>query len=188
MRLDLFSNVNFHRGASRLKEVAWLTIQGIFISSWLPGSGWRVTLLRFFGARIGYGVVIKPGIYVKFPWRLYIGNHCWVGENVWIDNLADVSLADHVCVSQGVYLCTGSHDWNKAHFDLIVAPISVGSHAWLCAMSRIAPGVNIGEGAVLGFGCVATKSLSNWTVNFGIPAVLVKPRKKPQSTEKLNCI
>jgi len=178
MRLDLFANDDFDRGASHFKELAWLAIQGVLFASWLPGSGWRVALLRLFGARLGIGIVIKPGVYVKFPWRLSIGNHCWIGERVWIDNIADVTLGDHVCISQGVYFCTGSHDWNSEEFDLIVKPIIVGSHAWVGAMSRIAPGVMIGEGAVLGLGSTATRSLPDWTIHYGTPALFVKSRDK----------
>ena len=178
MRLDLFESSGFDRGAPRVKELFWVVCGGVLLSSWIAGAAWRVRILTLFGASIGRGVVIKPGVHVKFPWRLTIGNHCWVGENVWIDNLAQVSLGDHACVSQGAYFCTGSHDWSKVTFDLIVKPIEVGSHAWVGAMSRVAPGVVIGDGAVLSLGSVATSSLEPWTINAGHPAVRIKARPR----------
>ena len=83
MRLDTFSAASFERGASRITEAFGLLVSGILVLSWLPGSGWRVWLLRAFGARIGQGVVLKPGVRVKFPWRLEVGDHSWIGEDVW---------------------------------------------------------------------------------------------------------
>jgi putative colanic acid biosynthesis acetyltransferase WcaF len=65
---------------------------------------------------------MKPGLKVKFPWRLVIGDHVWLGEDVWIDNLAEVWIGDSVCISQGAYLCTGSHDWRDEAFTLVTKP------------------------------------------------------------------
>lgn len=176
MQLDQFSNPCFDRGASKLKELLWLVISSLFFESFLPGSRWRVALLRSFGAVVGRGVVIKPRVRVKFPWKLTVGDYCWLGEEAWIDNLVDVDIGSHVCVSQGVYLCTGSHDWSRQTFDLVAKSISVKSHAWLGAMSRVAPGVVIHDGAVLGLGSVAKSDLQEWSIYFGCPAVFVRQR------------
>ena len=178
MRLDSFGNSGFDRGASKIKELLWVLCCWMLLSSGAPGAGWRAALLRLFGARIGRGVIFKPGVRLKFPWRLTIGDHCWIGEDVWIDNLAEVTLGNHVCVSQGAYFCTGSHDWGKQSFDLIVKPINVGSHAWIAAKGHLAPGVCVGEGAVLGLGGVATRDLEAWTIYSGNPAVQVKMRPR----------
>ena len=70
-----------------------------------------------FGAKIGNGVILKPKIFIKFPWKLEIGNNTWIGEKVWIDNIETVSIGDDCCVSQGVYFCTGNHDFKKETFD-----------------------------------------------------------------------
>jgi putative colanic acid biosynthesis acetyltransferase WcaF len=149
------------------------------LRSWLvPFSQVKVVVLRAFGASIGGGVRIKPGVKVKFPWRLTVGDHCWLGEDLWIDNLAEVRIGAHCCLSQGVYLCTGSHDWSRDTFDLITGPIIVQDHAWIGAKAVVAPGLTVGEGAVLGLGSVATHSLDPWTIYLGSPA---KPnRQRPR--------
>jgi len=169
VRLDLFANPEFDRGASRLTEFVWLVVSGLLVDSWLPGSGWRCALLRCFGARIGIGVVIKPRVRVKFPWRLDVGDHTWIGEGVWIDNLALVRLGSHVCVSQGAYLCTGSHDWSAPGFDLITRPIVAADGAWIGARATIGPGVTVGDGAVLTLSSIATRDLEPWGVYAGSP-------------------
>ncbi|MGD0581153.1 MAG: putative colanic acid biosynthesis acetyltransferase, partial [Bryobacteraceae bacterium] len=90
-------------------------------------------MLRLFGARIGQGVVIKPGTRVKFPWRLQIGEHSWIGESAWLDDLSEISIGSNCCVSQGAYLCTGNHDWSDPAFRLIVRPIVLCDGSWVGA-------------------------------------------------------
>ena len=177
MRLDEFDFVSFERGRSPWIEGLWLVLQALFVSSRVVGVRHRAVLLRRFGAKIGIGTFFRPGLRVKFPWRLEIGDHSWVGEDAWIDNLAPVTIGSHCCLSQGVYLCTGSHNWQARKFDLITAPITICDQAWLGAKSMVGPGVTVGEGAVLALGSVATMDLKPWWIYQGNPAVPVKERK-----------
>jgi len=181
MRLDRFRNDDFDRGRSAVTEALWLLCEALLVSSWVPGSRHRVWLLRLFGAQIGHGVVVKPRVQVKFPWRLRVGDHSWIGEGVWVDNLAAVTVGRHCCISQGVYLCTGTHDWSKETFNLDARPIVLEDSVWLCAKSSVGPGVTIREGAVLTMGSLATQELSGWNVFQGVPARLLRARPRPAS-------
>lgn len=136
----------------------------------------RRLLLTAFGAKIGRNVILKPGIRVKFPWKLRVGDFCWIGEDVWIDNLVEVEIGEHCCVSQGAYLCTGSHNWASEQFDLILGPIKLGPKAWIAAAAVIGPGVTAGEGSVLTLGSVANSDLEPWTIYSGVPAVATRRR------------
>ena len=176
VRLDLFSAASFDRGRSRLVEALWIVMQALFVSSVVPGSVHRRFLLRAFGAVIGKGIVVKTGVRIKFPWRLVVGDHSWIGEGAWIDNLAEVRIGAHCCISQGAYLCTGSHDWTKSQFDLIVRPIVIGDGAWIGANTSVAPGTVVGEGAVLTMGSVARGLLEPRRIYRGNPAVAVASR------------
>lgn len=142
-----------------------MVTSAVLVRSAIPGSRHRVLALRAFGARIEDGVVIKPHVRVKFPWRLSIGAHSWIGEEVWIDNVADVSIGAHCCVSQGAYLCTGSHDWRSETFDLITESIEICDGAWICARVSIAPGVTIGAGAVVGLGSIITRDVEPFALH-----------------------
>jgi putative colanic acid biosynthesis acetyltransferase WcaF len=146
-------------------------------SALLPSSSFRVWLLRRFGACIGDGVVLKPGVRVKYPWHLRMGNDCWLGEDCWIDNLTTVTLGSDVCISQGAYLCTGNHDWSDPAFALRTGPISVASCAWVGARAMLTPGTQLGEGAVAAAGSVVTHSIPAWEVHSGNPAVFVRKRQ-----------
>ncbi len=151
----------------------------------LPSSAFRVRLLRWFGSEIGEGAVIKPGVRVKFPWKLKMGSNCWIGEDCWIDNLAAVSLGDNVCLSQDVYLCTGSHDWTDPSFSLITRSIRIHDGAWVAARVSVGPGAAIGEHAIAGFGAVVTGYIPPYEIHSGNPAVFVRRRRI--AAPRMNC-
>jgi putative colanic acid biosynthesis acetyltransferase WcaF len=178
VRLRDFNNSWYQPGRSRTWQVMWFFLGSPLLRlPVLPWSSLRVRLLRVFGAEIGDGVVVKPGVRVKYPWRLSVGNDCWLGEDCWIDNLTTVQLGDNVCISQGAYLCTGNHDWADPSFGLIVAPITLKDGSWVGAKSVIAPGVILGECAVAATGSVVTKNIPGYEVHAGNPATFVKHRR-----------
>ena len=125
---------------------------------------------------MGRGVVLKPGVRVKYPWRLSIGGHSWIGEDVWIDNLVEVRIGANACLSQGAYLCTGNHDWSDPSFGLRVLPIVLEDGAWLGTRALICPGVTIGESGVAAAGSVVMKSIPAFEIHSGNPAQFVKRR------------
>lgn len=177
MQLHLYTAGSYTPGAPYWKQVLWYFLGSPLVQSyWLPFSGLKVFLLRLFGAQIGQRVRIKPGVRVKFPWRLTVGDQVWIGEDAWIDNLASVVLERNVCLSQKVYLCTGNHDWSDPAFQLRIAPIHVREGSWIAAGAMVGPGVTVGQGAVLALGSVATRSLEAMTIYAGNPAQAVKPR------------
>src|ERR1035437_392611 len=176
--LATFSTGDFNRGASRSKELCWLVVsQMLFQLCPLKLSGLKCWLLRRFGARVGHGVVIKPGVKITFPWKLTLGDHVWLGEECWLLNFAPIEIASHVCISQRAFLCTGNHNYKSPAFDLITQPIRVERGAWIGASAFVGPGVSVGSHAVLTAGSVATKDLAPYGIYQGNPAVLVKVRR-----------
>jgi putative colanic acid biosynthesis acetyltransferase WcaF len=174
--LSIYDNGHYKPGPL-VKRVAWFMVSLCFFKNpLLPFYGFKVFLLKLFGAGIGRGVVIKPGAGIKYPWFLEIGNHCWIGENVWIDNLAMVTLGNNVCISQGAMLLCGNHDYTKTTFDLLVKPIVLEDGAWVGAKSVVCAGVTCGTHSVLTVASVAVHSLDAYSINQGNPAVKVKMR------------
>src|SRR5450631_428736 len=152
-RFDNSRDSDYEIGRSLAVRVTWFLLGlPLLRCPLISSSAFRRRLLQCFGAEIGQGAVIKPGVRVKFPWKLQMGQNCWIGEDCWIDNLAPVILGDHVCISQGVYLCTGSHDWSDPAFRLITRPIQIHDGAWIAARVSVSPGTIIGKRAVIGFG------------------------------------
>ena len=168
---------DWHPGAPLPVQSLWFCIGSPLLAlRWLPGSAWRVLLLRAFGAKVGSGCRIKPGLRVKFPWRLKVGRSCWLAEDAWIDNLALVQIGDRVCLSQGTYLCTGNHDFRSTEFELRLGPITIGSDAWIAARAVLAPGCRIGPGAVVALGAVVSGTVPSGVIVRGNPAAVVGER------------
>ena len=174
MQLSGYSR-SFDRGAPRWKEVLWILASAFFFRTSLPWpSIVRVKLLRAFGARVGIHVVLRAKLNVNFPWRLTLGDHVWIGEEVMILSLAPVTLESHVCISQRAFLCTGSHDFRAANFDLITQPITIRERSWIAAQAFIGPGVEIGPGSMVTAGSVVTSSVPPGVMVRGNPAEIVK--------------
>ena len=179
MKTDLssYNNSPFHPGGSALKRLLWFYINAVFLkSSLLPSSRFKVFCLRLFGARIGKGVTIKPGVNVKYAWHLAVGDQTWIGENVWIDCLVPVNVGSNVCISQGAMLLTGSHNYKKTAFDLMTAGITLENGVWIGAGAIVNLGVTAASHAVLTSGSVATKNLDAYAVYQGNPAIKVHSR------------
>ena len=182
LNLAAFDNSTYDPGRGFFVRTLWYYASLLFMESgWLPSSGFKTRLLRLFGARIGAGLVIKPHVRIKYPWRLTVGDHCWIGQGVWIDNLADVRLGSHVCLSQLAYLCTGSHDHRRRTFDLVTRPIRVDDGAWVAARATLLPGVTIGANALAAGGSVVTKNVEPGDIVAGNPAAPVGRRQPPAS-------
>jgi putative colanic acid biosynthesis acetyltransferase WcaF len=172
-----FDNSWYNPGGNILKRSVWYIINVLLFQWHLnPSSRLKVAMLRRFGAKIGRGVVIKPGVNIKYPWHLSVGDYSWIGEDVWIDNLADVTIGANCCISQGSLLLCGNHNYKSSTFELIVKPIKIYDGAWVCAKSVVCPGVNVGENAVLTVGSIATSSLEPNGVYQGNPAILKRSR------------
>jgi len=170
--LSKYTKAGYHPGRNALVRALWYVTNMLFFkASWCTCYGWKRCLLRAYGAHIATNVVIKPCVNVKYPWRLSIGENSWIGENVWIDNLADVTIGRNCCISQGAMLLCGNHDYTKESFDLIAGEIVLKDGAWVGAKSIVCPGVTIGEGSVLTAGSVATKNMAAQTIYQGNPAV-----------------
>ena len=122
-----------------LRDCLWLLF-GSIVASGFPGSGWRKVLLVSFGARIGCGVVIKPRVRVKRPWLFRLGDSSWLGEGVWVDNVAPVVIGRNACVSQNVFICTGNHDYRSREFHENSASVVISSGVWIGAACVVCPG------------------------------------------------
>lgn len=177
VRLDKFDGSRFDKGAGFLKITLWYFVNALIVrASWNPFKGIKVALLRAFGAKIGKGLVIKNNVIIKSPWNLVIGDDCWIGENVWIDNLDKVTIGSNVCISQGTMLLTGNHDYTIPSMPYRNAPIVIEDGAWIGAQATICPGVTVHTNAILTVGSIATKDMEENYIYQGNPAVKIRGR------------
>jgi len=175
-KLDTYNNSHYRPGNST-KRILWYFVNIIFIKNYFnPFSITKIIILKIFGAKIGRNVIIKPGVNIKYPWKLIIGDNVWIGEKVWIDNLGLITINDNVCISQEAMLICGNHNYKKSSFDLIVKDIVVKEGAWIGAKAIVCAGVVCDSHSVLTIGSVATNNLEEYTIYSGNPASEVKKR------------
>ena len=124
-----------------------LLFQGLLLSL-LPNRA-KAAILRVFGAKVGRGFVCKPRVTIKYPWFLVAGDFVWLGEGVWIDNTCAVTIGSNVCVSQGVRIFTGNHDWSDPAFAYFGKPVTVGDGVWITAFQVVGPGAQIPSNVVV---------------------------------------
>ena len=166
-----------NKGASFPVRAVWHCLNALFLQNPLnPSSKLKISLLRLFGAKIGKGVVIKPGVNIKSPWKTEIGDYSMIGENAWLDSLAQITIGRNVCISQGAYLCTGNHDWTDQAFGLQEWHIVVEDGAWIGARANILPGARIASHSVIAAGSSISKPTDPYMIYAGNPAQPVKRR------------
>jgi putative colanic acid biosynthesis acetyltransferase WcaF len=131
---------------------------------------WRRLALRLFGAKVGRKVLIRPGVRVTFPWKLKLGDYCWIGDNATLYNIENISIGEHSVVSQEAYLCTGTHNYRDTSFPLVSSPIAIESECWIAARAFIGPGVIVGHGAIVGACSVVLSNIESAAIVAGVPA------------------
>ena len=175
--LSRYSQPTDFRGKSKIYVQLWWLVQAILIGlSPQVFYGWRRFWLRMFGASIGKKVLVRPSVKITYPWKVSIGDHSWIGDDVVLYSLGEIEIGSNTVISQKSYLCTGSHDYTKETFDIFAKKITVGNGCWLATDVFVAPGITIGDGVVVGARSSVFKELKpNWIYK-GSPAKAHKVR------------
>lgn len=137
----------------------------------LPFSILRVFILRISGANIGSSTFIARGVRVDFPWRLSLGNNCFISREVYFDcRGGEITVNDSSDISEGAVLYTLSHYVDCESFSPKKGNITIGSRVWICTRAILLPDSSVEDGVVLGAGSVAKGVLQKNSLYFGIPA------------------
>lgn len=175
-------NQDTHTGPSfsrknRAARVLWNSVYLLlFRSSPRPLHRWRAFLLRCFGAKIGRGVHIYPGVKIWAPWNLEVGDETGIANGVTLYTQGAIRIGRRTVISQGAHLVAGTHDYTHPGFPLVTQPITINDQVWIAAEAFLHPGVTIEEGAVIGARSVVTKDMPAWMVCAGHPCTPLKKR------------
>ena len=162
----------------KIKRAAWIIISFALFKPtprW-PLNGWRIFLLKLFGATIGRGCRIDPSCRVWAPWNLTMGDYSCLGPDVDCYSMSPIRMGAKVTVSQRSFLCTGTHEIHTSEKRLITKPIELRDFSWIAAEVFVHPGVTVGEGAVIGARSVVLKDMPSWMICAGFPCKPIKPR------------
>jgi putative colanic acid biosynthesis acetyltransferase WcaF len=177
LQLDKADRSGFDYGRPRLLVFLWFTIQEtLFRFSPVPCYGFRRWLLKLFGCKIGKGVIIRPRARLHYPWRIEIGDYSSIGDEAWLYSIAPIKIGSHTVISQRSFLCTASHNYHDPRFKTTNKPIVVGDGVWIAADVFVAPGVAIGDNAVIGARSSVFHDMPAGMVCYGHPCKVIKKR------------
>jgi len=163
-------------GRSRVVVYAWGLVEWLVVTNPLQiSSRLRVFALRCFGASIGARVIFRPRTRVRFPWKLSVGDDCWIGEGVWIHNQDQVTIGRDVVLSQETLITTGSHA-HRRDMALITRPVTIEDGVWVTARCVVLGGAHIRTSALVAPLSVVSGVVGAGVVVRGNPAVQVDER------------
>ena len=174
-----------HSSAESLHLLLWRVIgETVFRLIPSPLASFRNTVLGLFGAKLGHGVFVHPSCRIYAPWNLTLGDRSCLSARVDCYSVAEVVIGADVTVSQDAFLCTASHDIDRADRRLVTGPIRIDRGAWVFARATILPGVTVGEGAVVAACAVVTHDVASHSVVAGNPARHVRQRNFRGASEE----
>jgi maltose O-acetyltransferase len=145
------------------KQIRWLTCKNIF----------RIT---------GRNVNVERGAYFGSGSQIEIGDNSGIGENCQIPD--NIKIGNDVMMGPDVLIVGKNHNYKDLKMPMRLqgakdsAPVMIGDDTWIGARVIILPGVNIGQGAIVGAGAVVTKNVPPYAICAGNPARIVKYRNK----------
>lgn len=137
--------------------------------------GWRIFLLKSFGAKLGDNCNIYASAYIPSPKNLVMGVHSTLGPEVQL-HFGKTIIGNKVTISQRTYLCSATHETTSINTPLILGTIIINDFVWVAAEAFIMTNVSLGEGAIVGARAVVVKNVAPWTIVGGNPARYLKDR------------
>ena len=159
-----------------LRALWMLTGRPLFRWSFHNWYGFRSSLLRLFGAKVGKDVRLRPSVHIEIPWNLKIASGVTIGDYAILYSLGEITIGARTIISQYAHLCAGTHDYTDRTFRLLRPEIRIGEDAWIGADAFVGPGVSVGNLAVLGARSSTYRSLDAGMVYVGNPAKALKER------------
>lgn len=159
-----FRGDGYDKGRPVVVQALWFAVLNLVFVKWWCPSKLRVLLLRAFGAEVGRGVLIRHRARVHWPWKLRVGDHVWIGEDVWMMNLEPLEIGSDTCLSQGARLICGSHDRRSPTFEFDNGPIVLGEGVWIAAGATVLRGSVVGDGSVVAAGAVVAGEVAPGTL------------------------
>ena len=130
-----------------------------------------------------------PESAVSHETGIVIGSGCSIGDFNHISAINRIVIGNNLLTGKWVSIIDNSHglsDYDNLKLPPLErnvtskGPIVIGDNVWIGDKVSILPGVNIGDGAVIGANSVVTKDVPPYTIVAGVPAQI----KKQSSTEK----
>ena len=125
--------------------------------------------------KIDESLSVFPPLYSDFGMNLHIGKQVFINSGCSFQDQGGIYIGDNTLIGHQVVFATINHDEDpNKRASMFFKPIHIGKNVWIGAHATILPGVNIGDGAIIGAGAVVTKDVLPNTVVAGVPARVIK--------------
>jgi maltose O-acetyltransferase len=131
----------------------------------------------------GQGVFIDRPIYINFPDRVILKDKVHIFRDTMINSRGGLYIGQNTGISNRCVILTDQHryiDSDKIPFDNVVElkPVVIRDFVWIGIGVMILPGVEIGEGAIIGMGSVVARDVPPLAIMLGNPAKVIGHRSK----------
>lgn len=150
-----------------------------------PSHHFRRLLMRLGGASIGSGSSIHMGCRFFSLKKLKIGKDTTVGDHIFLDGRAPITIGNHVDIASSVMIYNSEHDLEAEDFVAREEPVEIGDYVFIGPRAIILPGVKVGKGAVVAAGAVVTKDVPDFAIVGGVPAQIIGERKNKKPSYRL---
>ena len=136
----------------------------------VPVHSIRLLFYKAAGIRLGHGSRIHVGANFYEPSNIKIGEDTIIGNRVFLDGRAGLTIGNHVAIASEVMVYNSQHDIDSIDFSAEYGEVTIEDYVFIGPRVIILPGVKIGKGAIVGAGAVVTKNVEPCTVVAGVPA------------------
>jgi acetyltransferase-like isoleucine patch superfamily enzyme len=142
----------------------------------------RNLFFRVLFKRIGRGCLIDYDVYVRYPFKVSIGNGTAINRGCrlyssFMVKEAEIIIGNNVALAPHVTFFSAGHDYRTIDLKDTAATIRIGDNAWIGGGSFILQGVTVGEGAIIGAGSIVVRDVPAWSIVLGNPAKVVGSRE-----------
>ena len=137
----------------------------------------RLEILKKLLGKVGKKCYVTPSLFCDYGCNTELGDGVYFNANCVILDCAKVTIGSNTFVGPNVQFYTPIHPLDYKTRNTFVEsakPINVGKNCWLGGSVIILPGVNIGDGCVIGAGAVVTKDIPENSLAVGNPAKVIK--------------
>ncbi|MGN1422337.1 MAG: sugar O-acetyltransferase [Oscillospiraceae bacterium] len=134
-------------------------------------------ILRSLFGKTGKNVTVLPPLHCDYGFNIEVGDNFFANYNLTVLDVGKVTIGDNVMIAPNVSVYTAGHPLHPESRSTMYEygiPITIGSNCWIGGSVTICPGVNIGEGCVIGAGSVVTKDIPPFSLAAGNPCRVIR--------------
>lgn len=146
----------------------------LYLVGFVPSHTFRKLIYTICGMHISGNI----HMWARFfnPSNIIIGTDTIVGDHVFLDGRAKITIGNHVDIASEVMIYNSEHDLESPEFTAREEPVSIGDYVFIGPRAIILPGVSVGKGAVIAAGAVVTKNVADFAIVGGVPAKVIGER------------